>query len=37
MSEIKKTSWLESISVYKDNGMLRILLLGAISGFPLGF
>ena len=34
MSEIKKTSWLESISVYKDIRMLRILLLGAISGFP---
>ena len=34
MSEIKKTSWLESISVYKDVRMLRILLLGAISGFP---
>ena len=34
MSEIKKTSWLESISVYRDIRMLRILLLGAISGFP---
>ena len=34
MSEIKKTSWLESLSVYKDIRMLRILLLGSISGFP---
>ena len=34
MSEIRKTSWLKSISVYKDIRMLRILLLGAISGFP---
>ena len=33
MSE-KKLSWLDSISVYKDIRMLRILLLGAISGFP---
>ena len=34
MSEIKKSSWLESLSVYKDIRMLRILLLGSISGFP---
>ena len=34
MSEIKKTSWLDSLSVYKDVRMLRILLLGSISGFP---
>ena len=30
----KKLSWSESILVYKDLRMLRILLLGAISGFP---
>ena len=30
----KKQSWLQSILVYKDIRMLRILLLGAISGFP---
>ena len=34
MSEYKKISWLESLSVYKDVRMIRILLLGAISGFP---
>ncbi len=34
MSEVKKTSWLDSLSVYKDIRMLRILLLGSISGFP---
>ena len=34
MSEVNKTSWLESLSVYKDIRMLRILLLGSISGFP---
>ena len=34
MSEIQKTSWLESLSIYKDIRMLRILLLGSISGFP---
>ena len=34
MSEIQKSSWLESLSVYKDIRMLRILLLGSISGFP---
>ena len=27
-------SWMESVKVYKDIRMLRILLLGAISGFP---
>jgi len=30
----KKHSWLESLLVYNDIRMLRILLLGAISGFP---
>ncbi len=30
----KKKPWSESILVYKDIRMLRILLLGAISGFP---
>ena len=30
----KKQSWTQSILVYKDIRMLRILLLGAISGFP---
>ena len=30
----KKQSWAQSILVYKDIRMLRILLLGAISGFP---
>ena len=30
----KKQSWVESLLVYKDIRMLRILLLGAISGFP---
>ena len=30
----KKQSWLQSILVYKDLRMLKILLLGAISGFP---
>ena len=30
----KKQSWIESLLVYKDIRMLRILLLGAISGFP---
>ena len=34
MSQIKETSWFESLSVYRDIRMLRILLLGAISGFP---
>ena len=34
MSELKKQSWLDSLTVYKDIRMLRILLLGAISGFP---
>ena len=29
-----KSSWLNSLSTYKDIRMLRILLLGAISGFP---
>ena len=33
MSETKQ-SWRESFLVYKDIRMLRILLLGAISGFP---
>jgi len=30
----KNQSWSQSILVYKDIRMLRILLLGAISGFP---
>ena len=30
----QKQSWLQSILVYKDLRMLKILLLGAISGFP---
>ena len=34
MSEKTKQSWLDSFSVYKDIRMVRILLLGAISGFP---
>ena len=34
MSEKTKQSWLDSLSVYKDIRMVRILLLGAISGFP---
>ena len=29
-----KQSWVDSLLVYKDIRMLRILLLGAISGFP---
>ena len=33
MSETKQ-SWVDSLLVYKDIRMLRILLLGAISGFP---
>ena len=33
MSKEKKT-WLESLSIYRDIRMLRILLLGSISGFP---
>ena len=34
MSETQKSSWFESLIVYKDIRMLRILLLGSISGFP---
>jgi len=34
MLEIKKQSLSESFSVYFDRRMIRILLLGAISGFP---
>ena len=30
----KKQSWLDSLLVYRDIRMVRILLLGAISGFP---
>ena len=30
----KKKSWFQSVLVYQDIRMLRILLLGAISGFP---
>ena len=29
-----KQSWIDSLMVYKDIRMIRILLLGAISGFP---
>ena len=34
MIEIKKNSFSEMFSVYFDKRMLKILLLGAISGFP---
>ena len=34
MIEIKKQSLSETFSVYLDKRMIRILLLGAISGFP---
>ena len=34
MFEIKKQSLSETFSIYLDKRMLRILLLGAISGFP---
>ena len=34
MIEIKKQSLSETFSVYFDRRMIRILLLGAISGFP---
>ena len=34
MIENNKQSWLNSLTVYKDIRMVRILLLGAISGFP---
>ena len=30
----KQINWLQSIIIYKDPRMLKILLLGAISGFP---
>ena len=30
----KKQNWVQTITVYKDIRMLKILLLGAISGFP---
>ena len=30
----EKQSWIDSLMVYKDVRMVRILLLGAISGFP---
>ena len=30
----KQYTWLDSLFVYKDIRMLRILLLGSISGFP---
>ena len=33
MTETKQT-WLDSLKVYKDIRMVRILLLGSISGFP---
>ena len=34
MLEIKKQSFSETFSIYADKRMLKILLLGAISGFP---
>ena len=34
MHEVKKQTLSETFSVYYDKRMLRILLLGAISGFP---
>ena len=34
MIEIKKKFISEMFSIYLDNRMLKILLLGAISGFP---
>ena len=34
MLQSKKQTWLESLLIYKDIRMLRILLLGSISGFP---
>ncbi len=30
----KKQGWIETVLIYKDSRMLKILLLGAISGFP---
>ena len=30
----KRQSWIQSLLVYRDIRMVRILLLGAISGFP---
>ena len=34
MIEIKKQTFSEMFSVYQDKRMFKILLLGAISGFP---
>ena len=34
MIEIKKQTFSEMFTVYQDKRMLKILLLGAISGFP---
>jgi len=34
LMEDKKENWIDSLLVYKDIRMVRILLLGAISGFP---
>ena len=34
MLKLKKNHGLKRLSVYKDIRMLRILLLGSISGFP---
>ena len=34
MIEVKKQTLAETFSIYYDKRMLRILLLGAISGFP---
>ena len=30
----EKLTWIDSLKVYRDIRMVRILLLGAISGFP---
>jgi PAT family beta-lactamase induction signal transducer AmpG len=37
MEIYKKQSLAETFSVYFDRRMIKILLLGAISGFPLGY
>ena len=34
MLEFKKQSLSETFSIYMDKRMIKILLLGAISGFP---
>ena len=37
MLEIKKQPLSETFNIYFDRRMLKILLLGAISGFSMGF